>query len=66
MRLWDTISKKEVNSFVDHNDTVNSVKFHPDGTCVASGGMDCKIKVIYYLILIQTIFHSYGIWGLWN
>ena len=24
---------------------VNDVKFHPDGTCVASGGGDCTIKL---------------------
>jgi centriolar protein POC1 len=34
-----------INTFVDHESGVNSVKFHPDGTCVASGSQDRTIKI---------------------
>ncbi|MFN9900484.1 MAG: hypothetical protein ACK55Z_17190 [bacterium] len=26
-----------MKTFCDHDSGINSVKFHPDGTCVASG-----------------------------
>jgi centriolar protein POC1 len=47
VKLWDASqeSHKLLNSFTDHTDVVNSVKFHPDGTCIASGSSDCKIKI---------------------
>ena len=34
-----------INTFVDHEGGVNSVKFHPDGTCVASGSQDKTVKI---------------------
>ena len=31
--------------FQDQDAGINSVKFHPDGTCLASGGQDKTIKI---------------------
>ena len=41
----DVTSKACIKTFQDHNAGVNSVKFHPDGTCVASGSSDNAIKI---------------------
>lgn len=45
MRLWDVTKKELINTFSDHQGTVNSVRFHPDGTCVASASSDRSIKI---------------------
>ena len=45
MKLWDFSSRQMINSFCDHDQAVNSIKFHPDGTCVASGSQDKSIKI---------------------
>ena len=36
--MWDLSSKKVVRSYDDHAGLVNTVAFHPDGTCIASAG----------------------------
>ena len=45
MKLWDVTSKGLINTFYDHSQGVRSVKFHPDGTCIASGSADKVIKI---------------------
>jgi centriolar protein POC1 len=45
VKVWDVAERKEINTFFDHIDFVNAVRFHPDGTCIASGSNDKKIKV---------------------
>jgi len=45
VRLWDVNSKECLHSFPDHTSVVHSVQFHPDGTCVAAGSADRKIKI---------------------
>lgn len=45
VKLWDLAQKQCIFTFSDHLDTVNKVKFHPDGTCIAAGSADRKIKV---------------------
>ena len=34
-----------MHEFFDHGGMVSSVKFHPDGTCLASCASDKKIKI---------------------
>ena len=34
-----------IKSFDDHENIINSVRFHPDGTCIASGSSDRSIKI---------------------
>jgi WD40 repeat protein len=38
-------TKNVLITFIDHSEDVNSVRFHPDGTCIASGSDDKKIKI---------------------
>lgn len=45
VKIWDTEKKVEVYTFTDHAGIITSVKFHPDGTCLASASHDRKIKV---------------------
>ena len=37
VKLFDFSSRQVINTFCDHDAGINSVQFHPDGTCVASG-----------------------------
>jgi len=34
-----------LHSFSEPNGVINTVKYHPDGTCVAAGTFDKKIKI---------------------
>jgi len=43
--VWDLASKKCIRTYDDHVSPVNSVAWHPDGTCVAAVGDDCTIKL---------------------
>jgi len=45
VKIWDVAQRKEIHTFYDHTGFVNTVRFHPDGTCIASGSNDKKIKV---------------------
>jgi len=46
VKLWDVNSNGSlINTFTDHTGMVSDVKFHPDGTCLASCGSDKKIKI---------------------
>lgn len=60
VKIWDTENKKNLQSFTDHTGIIYDVKFHPDGTCVASASHDKKIKAIFlyfeYHILILIHF----------
>ena len=45
VKLWDLSTENIVTEFNDHSGMVSSVKFHPDGTCLASCASDKKIKI---------------------
>ena len=45
VNLWDTETKKDLFEFRDHEGVINSVKFHPDGTNLATASYDRKIKI---------------------
>lgn len=38
-------SKALIHSFQDHENGINSARFHPDGTCIASGSNDNTINI---------------------
>ena len=44
VRVWDVASKRLVRSYEDPQASINAVAFHPDGTCVATGGSDNTVK----------------------
>lgn len=43
--MWDLNTKKVVRSFSDPLGLINTVAFHPDGTCIASGSTDTTLKL---------------------
>jgi WD40 repeat protein len=43
--VWDLSSRKVIRSYEGHGGGVNTVLFHPDGTCIASGSTDGSLKV---------------------
>jgi WD domain, G-beta repeat len=43
--MWDIEHKKCLHTFSDHSDVVSSLKFHPDGTCLAAVSHDKKMKL---------------------
>ena len=45
MKIWDLRSKNVVRSFDDLSGMVNTVRFHPDGTCIASSGTSNAIQL---------------------
>jgi hypothetical protein len=45
VKLWDIEKHCVLQTYFDHTAEVNSVEFHPDGTCLASGSADCSIKL---------------------
>lgn len=45
MQVWDLSSHKVIRSYEGHGGGVNTVLFHPDGTCIASGSTDGSLKV---------------------
>lgn len=47
VKLWDVSidGANPIHTFTDHTGMVNNVKFHPDGSCMASCGSDGKIKI---------------------
>lgn len=47
VRLWDVSQsgKESVMSFTAHTGMINSVRFHPDSTCLASCSTDGTIKI---------------------
>jgi centriolar protein POC1 len=45
VKLWDAYSKSLVNTYDDHSHSINKVRFHPDGSCIASASDDAKIKL---------------------
>lgn len=49
VRYWDVSTQKNLNIF-NHLGFVNSVRFHPDDSCFASGCYDKKIRVIIFTI----------------
>lgn len=44
-QVWDLSSRKVIRSYEGHGGGVNTVLFHPDGTCIASGSTDGSLKV---------------------
>lgn len=51
VRVWDVATRQCIRVYDDHSGYVNSVAFHPDGTCVASAGTDNAIKVRLHAML---------------
>jgi centriolar protein POC1 len=45
VKLWDIASKECTHTFFEAASMINSVAFHPDGTCVAAGCSDHSVKV---------------------
>jgi WD40 repeat protein len=45
VKLWDVIHANIIHTFVDHSNSVSDVKYHPDGSCLATAGADKKIKI---------------------
>ena len=48
VKMWDTDSARLVYTIQNqHHGVVNSVRFHPDDSCIATGCFDKKIRVNY-------------------
>ena len=45
MKLWDITKKTLIHNFTDHGGVVNSLRFHPDNSCIATACYDKKIRV---------------------
>ena len=45
VKLWDVVHASMIHTFVDHSGMVCDVKYHPDGSCLASVSTDKKIKI---------------------
>ena len=45
VKIWDVNKYCVVNTYIDHLQPVNAVRWSPDGTCVASCSNDKKIKI---------------------
>ena len=43
--LWDAETQDRRQEFLEHTDWIRSVKFHPNGTSLASGSDDKTIKM---------------------
>ena len=44
IKLWDTVSKREVRTLAGHTGGIKAVAFRPDGQWLASGAIDANIK----------------------
>ena len=45
VKLWDVVHADLIHTFNDHAGSVTDVKYHPDGSCLASCSADKKIKI---------------------
>ena len=45
VKLWDIQDEKVIHSFNDHAGMISAVRFHPDGSCLATCASDKKIKI---------------------
>ena len=45
VKLWDVVHANIIHTFVDHTSLVCDVKYHPDGSCLATASADKKIKI---------------------
>ena len=45
IRVWDVATNENIHTFWGHNSDVQSLSFSPDGTHLASSGLDGTILV---------------------
>lgn len=45
VKLWDVVHASLIHTFFDHAGMVTDVKYHPDGSCLATCSTDKKIKI---------------------
>jgi WD40 repeat protein len=45
VKLWDIKSKKLINEFLGHNQSVMSISFSPNGKLLASGSKDKTVRI---------------------
>ncbi len=53
VKLFDVNQKSVFHNFDTYAHPINSVRFHPDGTCIATSGGDREVNVsdiIYYYL----------------
>ena len=45
INVWDIGSGKLLDSLIGHTDCIHSLDYSQEGTCLASGGADCTVRL---------------------